>query len=253
MTGPGGRSDTQPQVGAAGWPGRVWSAISRIFSGVPAEGHDGTRADGALFDGQRFEPQLFASDADGTAFATRMSNEISRHPTRLAAACLASVLGPAMVAHAGSLGLSPASPAGATAEAVVDESPVAAPAPGASPAWEAAARVAAGTCPGLPATVLVAIARVESGLGVQSWASSAGAEGPMQFLPRTWAAYGSDGDGDGRADVHNSADALHGAARLLCANGAGEGRLHSALWNYNHSDDYVAQVLAVARVGSGSD
>ena len=38
------------------------------------------------------------------------------------------------------------------------------------------------------------------------------------------------------------------AARLLCANGGGDpARLASALWNYNHSDDYVHRVLAIAR------
>ena len=71
----------------------------------------------------------------------------------------------------------------------------------------------------------------------------------MQFLPATWAAYGADGDGDGDgfADVLNPVDALHGAARLLCANGGAEpDRLDSALWNYNHSDHYVRQVLSMA-------
>jgi membrane-bound lytic murein transglycosylase B len=69
----------------------------------------------------------------------------------------------------------------------------------------------------------------------------------MQFLPSTWHAYGADGDGDGSIDVTNSVDAVHGAARLLCANGGGDPeRLASAVWNYNHSDDYVRRVLALA-------
>jgi membrane-bound lytic murein transglycosylase B len=71
----------------------------------------------------------------------------------------------------------------------------------------------------------------------------------MQFLPATWAAYGVDGDGDGSTDVMNPVDALHGAARLLCANGGGDpARLASALWNYNHSDDYVRHVIALSRL-----
>jgi hypothetical protein len=46
----------------------------------------------------------------------------------------------------------------------------------------------------------------------------------------------------------NTVDAIHGAARFLCANGGADPeRLPSALWNYNHSDEYVRQVLAVAR------
>ncbi len=115
--------------------------------------------------------------------------------------------------------------------------------------WTANARAAASTCPGLPATVLLAIADVETGRGRRTDASPAGAEGPMQFLPGTWAAYGTDGDGDGVADVGNAADALHGAARLLCANGAADpARLRSALWNYNHSRDYVDRVLRLAGV-----
>jgi hypothetical protein len=233
LTAPKGRSGTQARSGGqATGPGRAWSTITGIFSGVPAEAES--------------DPGREARPPDEEAFATRLSNEISRHPTRLVAACLASVLGPAMVAHAGSSGLSSASTVEAATEAVVDEAPLAPPTPGDLPTWEAAARVAADTCPGLPAPILVAIAQVESSLGLQSWPSAAGAEGPMQFLPRTWAAYATDGDGDGRADVSNPTDALHGAARLLCANGAGDGRLRSALWNYNHSHDYVEQVLSVA-------
>jgi len=69
----------------------------------------------------------------------------------------------------------------------------------------------------------------------------------MQFMPATWRAYGVDGDQDGHADVNNVVDAVFGATNLLCANGAGDpARLPDALWNYNHSDEYVARVLALA-------
>jgi membrane-bound lytic murein transglycosylase B len=92
------------------------------------------------------------------------------------------------------------------------------------------------------------MSRIESSFGLQPSNSAAGALGPLQFLPSTWAAYGVDGDGDGRADVMNPVDALAGTARLLCANGGGDpDRLPSALWNYNHSDEYVGEVLALAR------
>jgi hypothetical protein len=69
----------------------------------------------------------------------------------------------------------------------------------------------------------------------------------MQFLPSTWRAYGVDGDGDGSADINDLDDAVFSAAHHLCANGAADpSRLRSALWNYNHSSNYVDQVLRVA-------
>ncbi len=73
--------------------------------------------------------------------------------------------------------------------------------------------------------------------------------GPMQFIPQTWAAYGADANGDGKADIFNINDAALGAARYLCANGgnlrtaAGQER---AILAYNHSDQYLAQVLALS-------
>src|SRR5688500_15671524 len=79
-------------------------------------------------------------------------------------------------------------------------------------------RSAATTCPGLDWPVLAAIHKVETGFGTGRVTSSKGAEGPMQFMPATWAAYGVDGDGDGRAHVSNVVDAVFGAAALLCAN-----------------------------------
>jgi len=112
---------------------------------------------------------------------------------------------------------------------------------------------AAATCPGLSWSILAAIGSVETDHGrstlpgVHSGANFAGAEGPMQFEPETWAAYGADGDGDGVKDVYNPADAVFGAANYLCANGAGDpAKLRSAIWNYNHSEAYIDDVLARA-------
>ena len=65
------------------------------------------------------------------------------------------------------------------------------------PTYLAAYQGAAATCPGLPWTVLAGIGKVESDHGrstlpgVRSGANSAGAQGPMQFLPATFARYGS--------------------------------------------------------------
>lgn len=110
-------------------------------------------------------------------------------------------------------------------------------------------RQAAARCPGLSWTVLAAIGQVESGHGRNNGPSSAGALGPMQFMPGTWRAYGVDGDGDGRADVMNPYDAVPAAAGYLCANGAGRGgaALWNAIWHYNHADWYVRDVLSLAR------
>jgi hypothetical protein len=108
-------------------------------------------------------------------------------------------------------------------------------------------QAAASTCDGLEWTVLAAIHKVETGFGTGPATSHKGAQGPMQFLPSTWAAYAVDGDGDGVADINNVVDAIFGAANLLCANGAGDpGRLATAVWNYNRSQSYVDRVLTLA-------
>ncbi len=103
-------------------------------------------------------------------------------------------------------------------------------------------------CPGLSWTVLAAIGQVESGHGRNNGPSSAGALGPMQFMPATWKAYGVDGDGDGETDVWSAYDAVPSAAKYLCANGAGRGgeKLRKAVWFYNHSWAYVDRVLSLA-------
>jgi cell wall-associated NlpC family hydrolase len=106
---------------------------------------------------------------------------------------------------------------------------------------------AAGRCPGLPWTVLAAVGTVESGNGQNTAVSSAGAVGPMQFEPATWARWGVDGDGDGVKDPRDPADAIPAAADYLCASGARGGRnIPAALFAYNHSGAYVQQVLADA-------
>ncbi|GAB92169.1 hypothetical protein GORHZ_166_00020 [Gordonia rhizosphera NBRC 16068] len=75
------------------------------------------------------------------------------------------------------------------------------------------------------------------------------AMGPMQFIPGTWAAWGSDANGDGRSDPHNIFDATYAAGRYLCA-GITDITVHSnevsAVFRYNHSMEYVANVLAWA-------
>ncbi len=120
---------------------------------------------------------------------------------------------------------------------------------------------AATTCPGLPWTVLAAIGTIESDNGqstlpgVHSGANSAGAEGPMQFEPATFAAY-DEPVPPGGADPpspYDPTDAVYAAARMLCANGAANGAdLAGAIESYNHSSSYVAQVLALAQSYGGT-
>ncbi len=118
---------------------------------------------------------------------------------------------------------------------------------GIPPAYLLLYRAAATTCPGLDWHVLAAIGQVESGHGHNVGPSSSGAEGPMQFMPGTFAGYAVDGNGDGVKDIWNPADSIYTAARYLCANGAGSSaKLYTAIWHYNHADWYVQMVLRVA-------
>ncbi|MFP5319945.1 MAG: lytic murein transglycosylase [Acidimicrobiia bacterium] len=177
----------------------------------------------------------------------RFKAQVRKRPGWLAAACLATVAGPLLLLSTAGASSTPPPPP-LTPVVSTPEPPIASLGPQAA-AWLATAREAAATCPGLPPEVLVAIGHVETRLGDGTVPSSAGAVGPMQFLPSTWEAYGADGNGDGRADVMNRVDALHGAARLLCANGGGEpSGLRRALWYYNRSPFYVDEVLRLAGV-----
>ena len=62
--------------------------------------------------------------------------------------------------------------------------------------------------------VLAAVNFIESKFGRVTSNSSAGAQGPMQFIPSTWKAYGLGGN------VHDPRDAIMGAANYLSASGA---------------------------------
>ncbi|HTU73555.1 MAG TPA: lytic transglycosylase domain-containing protein [Trebonia sp.] len=108
---------------------------------------------------------------------------------------------------------------------------------------------AARYCAGLSWTVLAAIGEIESDNGQNMGPSTAGALGPMQFLPSTWATWGTDGFGDtGKPNIMNPFDAVPSAARLLCADGAAKGgqALQSAIFDYNHATWYVNEVLTLA-------
>jgi len=88
--------------------------------------------------------------------------------------------------------------------------------PGAVPAeYEALARRAAQTCPGITAPLLAAQLEAESGWNANV-VSPAGAQGLAQFLPGTWIDEGVDGDGDGVRDPFNPADAIASQAFFMC-------------------------------------
>ncbi|MGV9247537.1 lytic murein transglycosylase [Streptomyces sp. NPDC003710] len=73
------------------------------------------------------------------------------------------------------------------------------------------------------------------------------AVGPMQFIPSTWARWGVDGNGDGRADPDNVYDAALAAGRYLCAGGrdlSDPADLDRAILGYNHSEAYLRTVRA---------
>jgi hypothetical protein len=107
---------------------------------------------------------------------------------------------------------------------------------------------AAQYCRGLSWTVLAAIGEIESGDGANNGPSTAGALGPMQFMPATWAAWGIDAFGEtGKPNIMDPLDAVPSAARMLCADGAGSASsLRAAIFDYNHADWYVNEVLALA-------
>ncbi|MDP8947496.1 MAG: lytic murein transglycosylase, partial [Actinomycetota bacterium] len=68
--------------------------------------------------------------------------------------------------------------------------------------------------------VLAAVGKVESNHGENMGPSSAGAMGPMQFLPSTWETAGVDGNGDGEANIMDPRDAIPAAAGYLRSGGA---------------------------------
>jgi hypothetical protein len=113
---------------------------------------------------------------------------------------------------------------------------------------------AAAACSQLPWQLLAAIGGVESDNGtsnlpgVHSGANFAGAEGPMQFLPATFAEYDLPVPPGGVSppSPYDPADAVYAAGRMLCADGADQGNYQAAIFAYNHSAAYVSEVWALA-------
>ena len=89
---------------------------------------------------------------------------------------------------------------------------------------------------------LAAINLIESAMGRIQGYSSAGAQGPMQFMPATWDSYGAGGD------INSPHDSIMAAARYLAANGFAEGNIDGALYTYNNSQAYVDAIKDIAAV-----
>lgn len=99
-------------------------------------------------------------------------------------------------------------------------------------------------------SILASINWNESAFGT-NMGQPPGAMGWMSFLPESWTSFGLDGDGDGDRDPFDPVDAIHAAAHLLSITGAPTD-LREALFSYNHSDVYVADVLTEAEEIAGS-
>ena len=98
---------------------------------------------------------------------------------------------------------------------------------------------AAEAATGVPWNYLASIHLVETRMGRIRGTSTAGAQGPMQFLPSTWTQYGAGGD------INSNRDAILAAGRLLARNGA-PADMGRALFSYNRSQRYVNAVTAYA-------
>lgn len=94
---------------------------------------------------------------------------------------------------------------------------------------------AAAAATGVDWTYLAAINMVETDFGRINGVSTAGAQGPMQFLPSTFAGYAEGGD------IHSPRDSIMAAGRMLAANGFA-GNRDGAVYSYNHSSNYVGAV-----------
>ena len=96
---------------------------------------------------------------------------------------------------------------------------------------------------GVPWYYLASIHLVETRMGRIRGLSSAGAQGPMQFIPATWARYG-------RGDINNDHDSILAAARYLQASGAPD-NMAKALFAYNHAQAYVNALTLYAEAMKG--
>lgn len=106
----------------------------------------------------------------------------------------------------------------------------------------------AGLAYGVPWQLLAAVGKVESDHGRNPNAyrpNEAGAQGPMQFIPSSWARYRW-ASGNPNPDVNNPRDAIFAAADYLRVAGAPQD-IPRAIYAYNHAWWYVDMVLRQMR------
>ncbi|WP_331724782.1 C40 family peptidase [Streptomyces canus] len=132
-------------------------------------------------------------------------------------------------------------------------------------------QAAGNTCPAVTPNLLAALLTQESNFNPKA-RSSVGAEGIAQFMPSTWEAHGIDGNGDGKRDVMDPADAIPSAAKYLCSiakdvksvpgdqqsnmlaaynAGSGAVRKYGGIPPYKETQNYVKSIQALAAQPSG--
>ena len=87
---------------------------------------------------------------------------------------------------------------------------------------------------------LAAINLIETQFGSIAGVSVDGAQGPMQFMPQTWAAYGN-------GDVNSPRDAIMSAGNYLAASGFAANP-DRAIFAYNRANEYVRAVKDYAAI-----
>ncbi|TAN22877.1 MAG: hypothetical protein EPN30_08010 [Actinomycetota bacterium] len=175
-----------------------------------------------------------ATSASGTAPPAATQQQVATAPESPGSAATARVSGTTMPSRTATVSLK------IMAMNLGLQSPIAGNWASLLPIWRSA-----GTKYGVPWEVLAAINKIESNDGTNLGPSTAGAVGWMQFMPATWAYYGSTPRG-GAADPNNPIDAITSAARYLAASGAAS-NLPGAIYAYNHAWWYVDEVLTLAR------
>ncbi|GAA4490988.1 hypothetical protein GCM10023094_55100 [Rhodococcus olei] len=134
-------------------------------------------------------------------------------------------------------------------------------------AFEPWLRRAGGVCPEIDSPLLAAQLKQENGFryGANAPVSPVGALGPAQFMPGTWATWGKDYDGDGKADPNSIGDAVMSQAHFMCAlyqnvssipgepvaltlaaynAGPGAVQAHRGVPPYAETQNYVAKITA---------